>query len=83
MLHCMPWKEGGGCVNQDDTSDCLNISSMKMRNQREHRVRDGAKEDQRRRRDRASHWIASKGNDLVGNGGSSRRGSKRGKTLAC
>ena len=69
---------GGEGVNQDDTSDCLSLLSMRMRTQREHRVRDGAKEDKRRRCDRAGHWIASKDNNLIDNGGSSRRGSKRG-----
>ena len=39
---------------------------------------DGAKEAaKRQRRDRAGHWIASKGNDLVDNGGSSKRRNRR------
>lgn len=65
-----------GGTNQDNTPDCPNISSMIMRTQRGHRSRDGdagAKEAKRQRRDRSGQWIASKGNDVVGNGGSSRR----------
>ena len=57
-----------GGTDQDDTPDCPNISSMRMRTQRGHRVRDGVKEAKRQRRDRAGSWITSKGNDLVDTG---------------
>lgn len=71
-----------GGVNQDKTPDCPNISSMRMRTQRGHRTRDqdqGGKEAKRQRRNRAGKWVASKGNDLVDNGGSSsRRGTREG-----
>ena len=63
-----------GGTNQDNTPDCPNISAMSVRTQRGHRTRDVASEAKRQRRDKAGHWIASKGNDMVGNVGSSRRG---------
>ena len=69
-----------GGTNQDNTPDCPNISSMRMRTQRglQSRDQDGAKEAAKRQRhDRVGHWIASKGNDLVDNGGSSKRRNRR------
>ena len=70
-----------GGTNQDNTPDCPNISTMAMRTQRGHRTRDEEsrmKETKRQRRDRSGQWIASKGNELVENGGNSRRGTKGG-----
>ena len=67
-----------GGTNQDNTPDCPNISAPRMRTQRGHRTRDAANKAKRQRRDKAGHWIASKGNDMVDNVGSSRRGIQRG-----
>ncbi len=56
-----------GGRDQDNTPDCSNISTMVMRIQRGHRVRDQdqEKEAKRQRRNTAGRWVASKGNDLV------------------
>ena len=70
-----------GGTNQDNTPDCPNISSMNMRTQRGHRVRDREQEEKeakRQRRNTAGRWIASKGNDLVDIDTSGTSGSKGG-----
>ena len=67
-----------GGTNQDNTPDCLNISSMATRTQRGHRTRDQANQAKRQRRDRAGQWMASKGNDLADtHESSSSRGVQR------
>ncbi len=67
-----------GGTNQDNTPDCSNISSMTMRTQRGHKIRDTEKEKRegkRQRRNSAERWAASKGNNLVN---TKERGSKGG-----
>ena len=65
-------------INQDNTSNYSNISAMSVRTQGEHRTRDVMNKAKRQRRDKASHWIASKSNNMIDNVGSSRRETQRG-----
>ena len=80
-----------GGTNQDNTPDCPNISSMTMRTQRGHRVRNRDQENKdakRQRRNTGGRWVATKGNELIDNSenniskgdskGDSKGGSKGG-----
>ena len=52
--------------NYENTPDCPNISSMTMRTQRGHRVRNQQDhEGERQRHNSAEQWTASKDNDLT------------------
>ena len=64
--------------NQDNTSDCPNISTMAIRTQRGHRTRDNDAEAKRQRRNSAGRWAASKGVGFGQEGvvGGSKRGRK-------
>lgn len=93
---CACFKAGTKCsiachggTNQDNTPDCPNISSMATRTQRGLRTRDNygdkeASEAKRQRRNTAGRWVASKGNDLAGNGdgegsSSGNKGGRKGR----
>ncbi len=64
--------------DQDNTSDCSNISSMTTRTQRGHRVRDQeGREAKRQRRSDAGRWLASKGNDTTLKSSNDRRSDRK------